>query len=180
MSRRKRGAVLALAASAVSAFVFWTTGIRVPPAVITPALVPEVEVLEERWRPEDGTIVDVVRVVDGDTVEVSDAGRRIMVRIIGIDTPETVHPSRPVEAGGPEASARARELLDGKRVVLDYDRDPRRDQFGTYGRLLSYVELEDGRDYGLVMIQEGFAKAYTRYPFTREAIYVAAEAARDD
>ncbi len=180
MTRKRKRAVTGFLGVVISAALYWFVGIQVPPEVILPLVGDEPLELEERWRPANGTIVEVVRVIDGDTIEISDAGQQIVVRIIGIDTPETVHPRRPVEPGGPEASARARELLDGKRVVLEYDRDARRDQFGVYGRLLSYVELEDGRDFGLVMIQEGFAAAYSRYPFTREAIYVAAERAAND
>jgi micrococcal nuclease len=78
----------------------------------------------------------VTRVVDGDTLVVDIAGRKDRVRLIGVDTPETVHPNKPVEYFGKEASAFTRQLCEGKQVVL-------RDELGgqdrdKYGRLLRY------------------------------------------
>ena len=85
----------------------------------------------------------VLRVVDGDTIVVRlESGQKEKVRYLGIDTPETAHPRKPVEPGGPEASAANKALVDGKRVWLS--RGPRnRDK---YRRLLRRVSLEDGRD----------------------------------
>lgn len=84
----------------------------------------------------------VVQVVDGDTLVVAyDDGRRDTVRMLGVDTPETVHPDRPVECFGPEASAYTKARLLGARVVLERDaelRDP-------YGRLLAYVSVGGAR-----------------------------------
>src|SRR5712691_1165678 len=77
----------------------------------------------------------VTRVIDGDTVEVSIAGRDDEVRYIGIDTPETVKPGTPIQCFGPEASALNHRLVEGGRVRLVFDRE-RRD---VYGRLLAYV-----------------------------------------
>ena len=74
----------------------------------------------------------VVRVIDGDTVELENGER---VRYLGIDTPETVHPDKPVECFGPEASERNKELVEGKKVRLLQD-GPDRD---SYDRLLRYV-----------------------------------------
>jgi micrococcal nuclease len=76
----------------------------------------------------------VLRVIDGDTIEVSVAGMAEKVRLIGVDTPETVDPRKPVEHFGKEASTFTRQLVDGKKVVL-------RDELGgqdrdKYGRLL--------------------------------------------
>ena len=72
-----------------------------------------------RVEPPDGSSHAIVAVVDGDTAKIEFEGETISMRIIGIDTPETVHPSRPVEPYGPEATVRARELLEGKTVTLD-------------------------------------------------------------
>jgi micrococcal nuclease len=77
----------------------------------------------------------VTRVVDGDTIKVEIDGVQYDVRYIGIDTPETVHPSQPVGCFGPEASARNKELVDGKRVGLEKDVS----EMDRYGRLLRYV-----------------------------------------
>jgi micrococcal nuclease len=80
----------------------------------------------------------VARVVDGDTVRVRVRGFDTVVRLIGIDTPETRHPSRPVECWGPEATARARALMPaGARVRLEAD--PSQDVRDRYGRLLAHV-----------------------------------------
>ena len=115
-------------------------------------------------------------VVDGDTAKIEFEGETISMRIIGIDTPETVHPSRPVEPYGPEATVTARELLEGKTVTLEYDADPEHDRFGRYGRLLVYLRLEDGSDFGKLMVADGFARAYPKYPFSRSKEYLAVEA----
>lgn len=63
----------------------------------------------------------VVRVMDGDTIEVSIAGKTYRVRYIGIDTPETVEPGTPIQPYGPEASAKNKELVEGKVVLLEKD-----------------------------------------------------------
>ena len=78
--------------------------------------------------------------MDGDTL-VLDGGER--VRLIGVDTPETVHPNKPVERFGKEASAFTKELTDGKRVRLEFEQGSARTD--RYGRTLAYVYLEDGR-----------------------------------
>ena len=72
-----------------------------------------------QWR-------SVVRVVDGDTLLLD---RNERVRLIGVDTPETVDPRRPVERFGKEASAFTKRMVEGKRVRLEFDQD-RRDRFG--------------------------------------------------
>ena len=79
----------------------------------------------------------VERVVDGDTVIVRAGGGALRVRLLGIDTPETVDPDRPVGCFGPEASAYTKHLLTGRSVSLVYDRE----LHDRYGRLLAYVYL---------------------------------------
>lgn len=106
-----------------------------------------------------GTPARVVSVVDGDTVKVDLGGITTSIRIIGIDTPEIVHPNKPVECFGPEASQRAHELLDGQTVGVEYDGTQGR--LDRYGRTLAYLRLPDGRLYTSVMLREGFAKEYT-------------------
>lgn len=96
--------------------------------------------------------VRVVGVVDGDTIEVDAAGRRETVRLLGVDTPETVHPHRPVECFGPEASAFTHSRLLGRTVQLGFDR-VRRD---AYGRLLAYVEV-DGWRFNDALLAGGYA-----------------------
>ncbi len=100
----------------------------------------------------------VERVVDGDTIIVEGIGS---VRLIGVDTPETVHPNRPVEFFGKEASAFTQRMLEGKRVRLEYDQE-RQDR---YGRTLAYVYLPDGTFANEEIIRRGYGHAYTRFPF---------------
>lgn len=105
-------------------------------------------------RDPDGTVV-VEQVVDGDTVEVTIGGRREDVRLLGIDTPETVHPTKPVECFGPEASAHLEALLPpGSRVRLERDAEAR-DQ---YGRLLAHVHrVDDDLFINRALVEGGFA-----------------------
>jgi endonuclease YncB( thermonuclease family) len=101
----------------------------------------------------------VVRVVDGDTVDVQLEGKVERIRLIGIDTPEVVDPRKPVQCYGREASQHAHELLDGQSVSLEFDASQgSRDK---YGRLLAYIWLPDARNFGEVMIADGYAHEYT-------------------
>ncbi len=119
------------------------------------------------------TLHRVIRVVDGDTVLVDiDGGERI--RVIGIDTPETVDPNSPVECGGPEASAAAESLLEGKKVEVVHD--PSQGEHDKYGRMLAYLDLPDGTDFGEAMLRAGHAEEYTYdTAYERQATYRAAE-----
>lgn len=108
-----------------------------------------------RGPTEDG--YRVARVVDGDTIQVSRNGQRTRVRLLGIDTPETVHPSEPVGCFGPEASAFALERLQGKEVVLEFDESqPREDR---YDRTLAYVWV-DGQMFNKEALRGGYAERY--------------------
>lgn len=128
-----------------------------------------------RFAPPDKSFHKVLRVVDGDTLVIATKHRPIKVRVIGIDSPETVSPTKPVEPFGPEASARAKQLLENKTVRIYYDPDPTHDRWGKYGRLLAYIKLPDKRDFGLILITEGLARSYPRYPFSRQRKYARAE-----
>ncbi|MHB1134766.1 MAG: thermonuclease family protein [Chloroflexota bacterium] len=125
--------------------------------------------------PAGGLAGRVVDVVDGDTLKVDLGGRTETVRVIGIDTPESVSPREPVQCFGLEASARADELLRGRSVALT--QDPSQDSRDQYGRLLAYVEVA-GQDFGLAMIADGYAHEYTYdVPYRRQAEYRAAQRA---
>jgi len=87
------------------------------------------------------------------------SGKEMAVRLIGMDTPETVDPRKPVQCFGREASAKAKELIEGKDVILDSD--PTQGDKDKYGRLLRYVHLEDGTFFNQKLIEEGYAFEYT-------------------
>lgn len=97
----------------------------------------------------------VTRVIDGDTIEI-EGGQH--VRYIGIDTPETVNPNTAVECYGTEASIKNKELVEGKKVILEKDVS----ETDKYGRLLRYVWLGEllVNDY---LVKEGYANSST-YP----------------
>ena len=110
------------------------------------------------------TALPIVRVVDGDTIIVRDIDKEIRVRLIGIDTPETVHPSKPVEYYGKEASRFTDNLLKGEKVYLVSD--PEGDKIDKYGRTLAHVyRAPDGLFVNAEIIRQGYGHAYTRFPF---------------
>jgi micrococcal nuclease len=100
----------------------------------------------------------VVNVVDGDTIDVEIGGETYRVRYIGVDTPETVDPNRPVGCYGPEASAHNKALVAGKTVGLEKDVS----ETDKYGRLLRYVWL-DGEMVNADLVRDGYAQVST-YP----------------
>lgn len=104
----------------------------------------------------------VVRVVDGDTLVVDADGVDERVRLIGINTPESVDRNRPVMCFGKEASAHLEELLpEGTPVRLERDVEAR----DRYDRLLAYVyRAADGEFVNLAMVRDGFAQQYTFPP----------------
>ncbi|MFA5890034.1 MAG: thermonuclease family protein [Actinomycetota bacterium] len=110
--------------------------------------------------PSDTAVVE--RVVDGDTVIVRASGERIRVRLIGVDTPETVKPGAPVECYGPEASAYVHQVLaEGEEVRLEYDLD----RLDRYERTLAYVFRErDDLFVNRELVGRGFAVVLTIRP----------------
>lgn len=107
----------------------------------------------------------VARVTDGDTLVLRDGER---VRLIGVDTPETVHPTKGVQYFGKEATAFTRGLVLGKRVRLDADSaNAHLGHKDKYRRTLAYVFLPDGRLLNAEIIRQGYGFAYTRFPFER-------------
>lgn len=116
----------------------------------------------------------VVKVVDGDTVQVQVDGQTKTVRLIGIDTPEVVDPRQPVQCFGQEASDKAHQLLDGQTVRLESD--PTQGDVDRYGRLLRYVYLPDNTLINLQMLQQGYAYEYTyNVPYFKQSEFIAAE-----
>ena len=104
----------------------------------------------------DSPLYLVTRVIDGDTIVLEEG---IKVRYIGIDTPETKHPKKPVQYFGKEASEANKQLVSGKKVRLEYDVQ----KTDKYGRTLAYVYLEDGTFVNAWLVENGFARVST-YP----------------
>lgn len=114
--------------------------------------------------PEGLTPAPVVRVVDGDTIEVLIDGREQRVRYIGIDTPETVDPRRPVECFGRAAGERNRQLVEDRTVGLERDVS----ETDRFGRLLRYVWVQ-GVMVNAALVAEGYAAAATFPPDVKYA-----------
>ncbi len=115
-----------------------------------------------------GIFTTVVSVVDGDTIKI-EGGE--VVRYIGINTPETVAPNRPVECMGREASARNKELVQGKTVELEKDVSQR----DRYGRLLRFVWVGDSL-INEQLVREGFAQVSTYPPDVKyQSLFVEAQ-----
>lgn len=121
-------------------------------------------------------IVRVTDVHDGDTIVVLRGGRTVTIRLIGVDTPETGRPDTPVQYFGPEASDRTRTALLGKTVRLEFEPPDRPGgSVDKYGRVLSYVFTDDGQNFNLELVRLGYGRAYTKYPFSRQREFEAAE-----
>jgi len=106
----------------------------------------------------------VTRVIDGDTIVLDNEEK---IRLIGVDTPETHHPQKPVEYFGKEASNFTRNLVEGQRVLVETD--PANSHLGNkdkYGRTLAYVWNEQGKFVNAEIIEQGYGHAMTQYPFT--------------
>ena len=118
----------------------------------------------------------VVRVVDGDTIVVRVGGSDQRLRYIGVDTPETVHPSQLVEWMGREASVANKALVEGRQVVLEKDVS----ETDRFGRLLRYVWVRSAGRWTLVnleLVRRGFAQVVTYPPDVKYVdLYLAAQA----
>lgn len=108
--------------------------------------------------PPQNTLFRVVRVIDGDTIEVWAGSTQVKVRYIGIDTPETVDPRKPVQCFGKEAAVENKKLVEGKEVRMEKDVS----ETDKYGRLLRYIFVNNifVNDY---LVRNGFAYA-SSYP----------------
>jgi micrococcal nuclease len=105
----------------------------------------------------------VTNVVDGDTMDIQfENGKEERVRLVLVDTPETKHPTKPVQPFGPEASAFTKEMLTGKNVQLELDVQER----DKYGRILAYVYI-DGKMFNELLLEKGLARVAVFPPNTR-------------
>lgn len=121
----------------------------------------------------------VTKIIDGDTIEINMSGKAETLRLIGMDTPETVDPRKPVQCFGVEASNKAKELLSGKKVKIESDSS--QDTRDKYERLLVYVYRDDGLFYNKYMIEQGYAHEYTyEVPYKYQVEFKAAQKSAQD
>lgn len=112
----------------------------------------------------------VIRVIDGDTVVLLLEGKETRVRLIGVDTPETVHPQKAVEAYGKEASRFTENLLKGESVYVEYEPGP--SKLDRYGRTLAYLyRVPDGLFVNLEIVRQGYGHAYVAFPFQHMELF---------
>lgn len=112
----------------------------------------------------------VLNVEDGDTITVDMNGRAEQIRLIGVDTPETRDPRKPVQCFGKAASDFNKNLIGNNTVRLESD--PLSNNRDRYNRLLRYVYLPDGRLVQAEIIRQGYGFAYTGFPFTKSDKFV--------
>ena len=118
------------------------------------------ECSNNRKKP-DNTFYSVLSITDGDTFRITGSPKGQVIRLIGVDAPESRNTGRKlVAAFGKEASDYLKKLLDGRKVRLEYDVD-RKDR---YGRTLAYVYLEDGTFVNAEMVKNGYANVMTVPP----------------
>jgi micrococcal nuclease len=124
------------------------------------------------WQKYHGKVFTVLEVIDGDTldIDISDGEHPdTRIRLIGVDTPETKHPTVGLMYYGPEATAFTTRLALGKKVTVLLDTAG--DQRGRYGRLLAYIQLSDGNILNTEIINNGYGYAYLSYPHSEFSAY---------
>lgn len=122
--------------------------------------------------PNGKKLLNVIKISDGDTITLSEIGT---IRMIGVDTPETVDPRKTVQCFGKEASDFTKGQLSVAKVYLEFDETQGR--IDKYGRTLAYVFKEDGTNYNKQLISEGFAHEYTyKLPYKYQADFKQAQA----
>lgn len=115
----------------------------------------------------------VLQAEDGDTITIDMDGRKERVRFIGVDTPETQDPRKPVQCFGRVASEFTKDKVTNKNVRLEAD--PENTNRDRYNRLLRYVFLPDGTLLNAEIIKQGYGFAYTSFPFTKKDEFKAYE-----
>ncbi|MFA1782429.1 thermonuclease family protein [Bacillus velezensis] len=105
----------------------------------------------------------VIRCIDGDTFIAEINGKQERIRLILVDTPETVHPNKPVQPFGKEASDFTKKMLEHHSVYLEYDKEKR----DKYNRLLAYVYLTDGSSFNQELLEKGYARLAVFPPNTK-------------
>ncbi|MEX0881599.1 MAG: thermonuclease family protein [Candidatus Saccharimonadales bacterium] len=128
-------------------------------------LILQIDVLRKRAEVGQPGLYAVSEFIDGDTVAVNMNGSNEIIRMIGVDTPETHRPNTPVQCYGPQAADYIKRLIGKSRVRLQAD--PLNTNRDRYDRLLRYVYLPDGTLVEEKLISEGYGFAYTLFPYQR-------------
>ncbi len=131
----------------------WMTFVVILAFTLSACALPETEMAEKGIYP-------VTRVVDGDTFKVDFDGEEETIRLLLIDTPETVHPNKPVQPFGKEASHFMKERLEGQKVELELDVSER----DKYGRILAYAYDMDGNMLNEMLLHKGLARVAYIFP----------------
>jgi len=116
------------------------------------------------WQKYHGKTFTVTEVIDGDTLDIDipdGESANTRIRLIGVDTPETKHPTVSLMYYGPEATEFTTSMAMGKQVRVRLDTAG--DQRGYYGRLLAYIQLPDGKILNAEIIKNGYGYAYLNY-----------------
>lgn len=117
-------------------------------------------ILQNQQKQEiDGKYL-ITEVVDGDTYKIHYEGKEQKIRLIGVDTPESVHPDKTKNTNyGKQASDYVKQLIENQYISLEFDVS----KTDKYGRLLAYVYLENGQMLNEKLVKEGYAQVAT-YP----------------
>ncbi len=130
--------------------------------------------IETKSETKSVVYYSVTKVVDGDTLAINMDGKSQTLRLIGLDTPETVDPRKPVQCFGVEASNKAKSILTGQQVHIETD--PTQDTYDKYNRLLVYVFLKNGTLFNKMMVEEGYGHEYTyNAPYKYQSEFKTAE-----
>lgn len=150
MNRKKRKAILTVASLAISIGIslFYKHGM-----------------VKQQKTPFQVGFYEVAQFYDGDTIAVNMDGVKEKIRMIGVDTPETHDPRKPVQCFGQAASDYTKQLIGNQNVRLESD--PTNSNRDRYNRLLRYVYLPDGKLVEEEIIKNGYGFAYTSFPFTK-------------
>jgi len=107
--------------------------------------------------------LDVVKVIDGDTIMVTLDGKETKIRLIGVDTPETVKSGTTIQWYGKEASDFTKKTLEGNKIILEFDKG----RTDIYNRTLAYVYLDNGDMLNVILLNRGYGKTEFYSPNTK-------------
>lgn len=120
----------------------------------------------QKWHFNGAISYEVIRVVDGDTILINYGGTEIYVRLLGVDAPETVHPDKPLQHYGREATVFLTNLLKGERIYFGFGFEEK----DRYGRMLAFLyRADDGLFVNREIIRQGYGKAVRQYNYPDKA-----------